>query len=230
MPTYRATAPSATLLLASLLLSACGRDDATTRDGQVADAPLPAPQQAGGAVTDMPVRPGPGEVPLGGQAPTPAPVLLPADGRFGLPPLEENPETGLADTSATANALPPMPNDEDARQLLRDYYTRIRSGDFAGAQSAWAAAEAAAPSAAQLAAEFSGASTIDLRMGDPRPAEGAAGTIYIEVPATITTTLADGSVRQQAGRYTLRRSQVDGATPEQRAWKIAAVDLRDAAQ
>lgn len=223
MPTFRATASFASLLIASLLLSACGRDEAAAADGQASEAPLPAPRQAGGSVTDMPTRPGPGEVPLGGQAPVPPPVLLPADERFGLPPLEENPETGLAETQMA-------PTGEDARQVLRDYYAALHNADFAGARAAWSDAGQDVPTAEQLAAGFAGASAVELRMGDPLPAEGAAGTIHIEIPATISITQADGRVRQQAGRYTLRRSQADGATPGQRAWKIAAVDLRDAAQ
>ena len=56
------------------------------------------------------------------------------------------------------------------------------------------------------------------------------GSRYIEVPVSVEATSRDGKVRRFVGAYTLRRSVVDGATPEQRAWRIASADLRELAQ
>ena len=69
---------------------------------------------------------------------------------------------------------------------------------------------------------------VQAQVGDPGPVEGAAGSRYIQIPVGIAETLGDGSVRKRVGVYTLRRSVVDGATPSQRAWRIASVELRDA--
>lgn len=214
-----------------MALAGCGKPEQAQGGRDVPKAPLPGPQQAGGAVTDMPAAPGPGEVPLAGSPPPPPPEQLPADGRFGLPPLEENPEAGLVAPGAAGVAAPPAPATsslEDPRDVLRGYYAAINARDFATAHAAWSDGEGAAQTPAQFAATFAETASVELTVGEPRPVEGAAGSVYVEVPVTVTSTRADGSVRHQAGRYTLRRSQVDGATPAQRAWRIAAMDLRDA--
>ncbi|MGY1410386.1 MULTISPECIES: YybH family protein [unclassified Luteimonas] len=217
-----------------MALAGCGEPE-PTQGGQVApDAPLPGPQQAGGSVTDMPAAPGPGGVPLAGSPPPPPPPEpLPGNGSFGLPPLEQNPEAGLVAPGAVGVAAAPAPATsglEDPRDVLRGYYAAINARDFPAAHAAWSDGQGAEQTPAQFAATFAGTTSIELTVGEPRPAEGAAGSVYVEVPVTVTSSRADGSVQHQAGRYTLRRSQVDGATAAQRAWRIAAVDLRDAAR
>jgi len=46
------------------------------------------------------------------------------------------------------------------------------------------------------------------------------------VPVTLDATQRDGSTHHYAGSFTLRRAVVDGATDEQRAWRIASASLR----
>jgi hypothetical protein len=58
--------------------------------------------------------------------------------------------------------------------------------------------------------------------------DAAAGSRYVRVPVVVTRTLRDGSTVHSNGMLTLRRSMVDGATPEQRAWRIAAADFAGA--
>lgn len=216
--------PRATFVLGaailSVLLAACGSDERAASTGVASEAPLPRPEPSGGAITEMPSAPGPGEVPLAGSAPPPPPDPMRVDGATGLPPLEDNPETGLAEMPA----LPP-PTPEDARQVLRDYYAALNARDVAAAQAAWVDGNAAQ---AALAEAGGGASTVELLLGEPRAIEGTAGSVHVEVPVTVTSRRADGSSQLQAGRYTLRRSQVDGASAAERAWRIEAVDLRAA--
>jgi len=50
--------------------------------------------------------------------------------------------------------------------------------------------------------------------------EGAAGSRYIEVPVQIAARTRDGRAQEYSGLYRLRLSVVDGATPEQRSWRI----------
>ena len=64
----------------------------------------------------------------------------------------------------------------------------------------------------------------------PARVDGAMGSRYIEVPGAVEAPARDGTVRRYVGAYTLRRSVVDGATPEQRAWRLASADLRELAQ
>jgi len=212
-------------------LAACAEPEHDEGGQVTVEAPLPAPRQPGGAITDMPEAPGPGEVPLGGSPPPPPPAELPVDA-FGLPPLEENPEAGLGAPADTPDmplqAIPDASAPRDPRDVLRRYYAAINARDFARAQAAWAEGQGAGQSPAEFAAGFADAAAIEVTVGEPHPAGGAAGSVQVEVPVTVTTTRADGSVRHQAGRYTLRRSQADGATAAQRAWRIVAIDLRDA--
>ena len=62
--------------------------------------------------------------------------------------------------------------------------------------------------------------------GLARPIEGAAGSRYVEIPVRIAATLRDGSRESFSGHYVLRRSVVDGATAEQRAWRIYSAAIR----
>lgn len=71
---------------------------------------------------------------------------------------------------------------------------------------------------AWLQAKFPGR---DVELGEPGPAEGAAGSIYIEVPATVAgSPLLSGAV-------TLRRvNDVPGSTAEQRRWHVESDTLK----
>ena len=124
-------------LLALLMLAGCAGDDAVgdaaAGTGAPGEAGLPQPQQAGGAVTDMPGQPGPGKVPLGGEPPAPD-ILDPT-----LAPLEDNPETGLllpGDPSASAAAIP-EPSPEEAAAVIRTYYAAINALDYPRAYALW---------------------------------------------------------------------------------------------
>ncbi|HEX6866174.1 MAG TPA: hypothetical protein VF122_02980, partial [Caulobacteraceae bacterium] len=65
-----------------------------------------------------------------------------------------------------------------------------------------------------------------VQLGEPGPMEGAAGSIYIEIPVQVTGTLTTGEVEHLAGSVTLRRvNDVPGSTEEQRRWHVASVDL-----
>src|SRR5690606_35603310 len=63
--------------------------------------------------------------------------------------------------------------------------------------------------------------------GPPGRVEGAAGSRYVEVPATVTAETTSGRRQCFRGAYVLRRSEVAGATEEQRAWRIHSASLRD---
>ena len=226
-PAHRRCLPVALLVLA---LAGCGGDEQAAAGPEAADAPLPRPQRAGGSITEMPTRPGPGDVPLAGDAPAPAPTLLPADEHFGLPPLEDNPETGLvtpADPPLDAPAAA-EPTAGDAVAALQAYYTAINARDFAQAYAAWSdGGRASGQTPEQFATGFADTVRVEVAPGAPGAVDAAAGSRYVEIPVSIAATHRDGSVHRYAGRYVLRRAVVDGATPEQRSWRIASAELRE---
>jgi hypothetical protein len=217
------------LLCATALLCACGdrQPEGTQQAGQ-AEA-LPKPEQSGGSVTGMSSKPGPGEVPLSGQPPAPAEPVVPADQVDLL-----NPETGVlpGSTPTAADGAQAMPAGEptaqDAAAVIGDYYTSIEGRSYARAYSLWSdGGRASKQTPQQFADGFADTAHVVATLGEPRNEDAGAGQRYIQVPVAVTATRADGSVHRYAGQYTLHRTVVDGATAEQRAWRIASADLRE---
>ena len=218
-------------LACAIALPAC--NDHSASDAQLAagqgDA-LPAPAQPGDSVTGMSSRPGPGEVPLSGTPPQPAEAAEPADQVDLL-----NPETGLLPDPAMQPAgdaasagLPAEPTPQDAVAVIRDYYAAIDSGSHARAYALWSdGGRASKQTPQQFADGFADTAHVVATIGEPANPDAGAGQRYIQVPVALTATRTDGSVHRYAGTYTLHRTVVDGATDEQRAWRIASADLRE---
>lgn len=206
----------AAILLAALLATACGKEESkrTTANGRP-DEQLPAPTGASGGVTGMPDRPGPG--PVGPPVAEQPEVAVDENGN----PLLPEAAPGEADGQAE-------PTVEDAIAVIRDYYGAINSGDFGRAYGLWSdGGNASGQSPQQFAAGFADTTGISVDMQPPGNVGVAAGSRYVEVPVAIVATLRDGSQRRYVGAYTLRRAVVDGATPEQRAWRIGSADIRE---
>ena len=212
------------------LLAACGGDKdggaARRADGSKLDA-LPTPEGARGSVTGMPDEPGPG------RPADNASIAADSDMDFG----DEDVIGGLDEAGAPepGDEAPNMdgePTAEDAVEAVQRYYAAIESRDFASAYAHWSdAGRSSGQTPEQFAAGFADVTGIIATADAPVRVEGAAaGSRYIEVPVAVETTSQDGRVRRFVGAYTLRRSVVDGATPEQRAWRIASADLRELTQ
>jgi hypothetical protein len=236
-----------------LVLSACGGDrGAASGDAAQADANLPKPEAAGGSVTGMPDKPGPGQVgpppanATGDGLPPDTPIA--SDGSLGMPPGDDgstsgvvepsfpgspeagspeaaNPEAGTPETPP-APSLEPSP--QDAVSVVRDYYAAIDARQFARAYALWSGGgNASGQTPQQFAGGFADTTQVVVETGAPGRIDAAAGSRYIEVPVAVRATHADGSVHRYVGAYTLRRAVVDGASAEQRAWRIASADLRE---
>jgi hypothetical protein len=238
------------LLLPCLLLalSACGGDrGAGSGDAAEADANLPKPEAAGGSVTGMPATPGPGQIgpppanAAGDGLPPDTPIA--SDGSLGMPPGDAgstsgavepsfpgspeaaNPEAGTPETPP-APSLEPSP--QDAVSVVRDYYAAIDARQFARAYALWSGGgNASGQTPQQFAGGFADTTQVVVETGAPGRIDAAAGSRYIEVPVAVRATHADSSIHRYVGAYTLRRAVVDGASAEQRAWRIASADLRE---
>lgn len=211
----------ASLFLSTALLAACGKDETQKSAGSGNPGEqLPAPASTGGGVTGMPDRPGPG--PVGPPVPLPTEVPLDEDGNPLLP------EDVAVEGTPGADDVATEPTPEDAVGVIRDYYAAINRGEFARAYTLWVdGGSASGQSLQQFAAGFAETTGVSVEVMPPGDVDAAAGSRFVEVPVAITATQRDGSQHKYVGAYVLRRAHVDGATPEQRTWRIGSADLRE---
>ena len=108
-----------------------------------------------------------------------------------------------------------------ARNVLLEWARALERRDFARADAQWGAGAGEAGSAARFA-KFR---TITVALGEGA-VEGGAGSLYYEVPVTVTGEGTDGSPQKFAGSVTVRRvNDVDGASAAQLRWHLAGLNL-----
>lgn len=138
----------------------------------------------------------------------------------GSPPTD----TGASPPSDTA--ADPASDAAAAAAVVRSYYADIAAGRYREAYERWAGAGAASGQTfAAFAGGFAGTATVTVDVGVPGRVEGAAGSRYVEVPVVIEAVTTGGEEQRFTGSYTLRRSVVDGASPEQRRWQLHAAEI-----
>lgn len=122
-------------------------------------------------------------------------------------------------SAAASEAAPPLDtaalsDRENPDRLLRYYAAALAARDWAAAAKAWG--EGSGVTAKTLKESYDRAEAPQLTVGKGL-AEGAAGSLYYEVPAM----LRFGSGLPEHGSLVLRRvNDVDGATAEQLRWHI----------
>ena len=219
-------------------LGGCGDRPSDMAQEEVAGGEsLPAPDQAGGSVTGMPGQPGPGQV----GPPQPPAIELPTDAAIdGEGNIVDLDGDGLPD-GIDGQSIPPAPGElppapaandgpgaDEAVAVVRAYYDAINGGSFGRAYALWSdGGKASGQSPQQFADGFDDTAEVSVEVMTPGRIDPAAGSRYIEVPVALAATRDDGSIHRYVGAYTLRRAVVDGATAEQRAWRIASADIRE---
>jgi len=119
-------------------------------------------------------------------------------------------------------------NEKGARAVLLAWARGIELREFNQAWDLMGDVAKAQTSKAQFNALFGPLRGISVAVPGGQM-EGAAGSSYYTVPATVTGTRADGSKASLKGDVVLRRvNDVDGATPAQLRWHIEQVNLRPA--
>lgn len=112
-----------------------------------------------------------------------------------------------------------------ARAVLLDFARAIELGRFDQAYAMLGEADRKRWSRADFAGFFTGLEKITVAVPGGTM-EGAAGSSYYMVPATITATDTAGVPVRYQGEIVLRRvNDVPGATPEQLRWHIEHVEL-----
>lgn len=140
----------------------------------------------------------------------------------------------ISDTSSpTSSPVSPTPNTADkplkqeAVRVIRDYYSAIARHDYKQAYSAWQGDGAASQqSFEQFQQGFANTASVAVEVGEPGILEGAAGSLYINIPVTVTAVTANGTPQRFRGSYVLQRvNNVPGSTPEQRQWHIYSAKI-----
>lgn len=132
-----------------------------------------------------------------------------------------------ADTEAVADTLR-EPSNEEAAGVIRAYYDAINARHYADAYVLWSGrGERSGQTLDSFTVGFAQTDSVHADIGVPSDMDAAAGSRYITVPVKL---LAYEGKRTQsfAGTYTLRRAVVDGATAEQRRWRIEGAAIRRA--
>lgn len=221
------------LLCLALALCACGdRDGARQQSGKGTGVDtLPQPEETSGSVTGMPDAPGPGQVGTPAM-PLPPDTPVASDGSTGLPTGDGIDGDDMSPPSpGTDPSMSGEPTPQDAVAVVRDYYAAINDGSYGRAYALWSdGGNASGQTPQQFADGFVETSGISVQIESPGRVDAAAGSRYIEIPVAVDATHRDGSVRRFVGTYTLRRAVADGASAEQRQWRITSADMRELGQ
>jgi pectin methylesterase-like acyl-CoA thioesterase len=133
-----------------------------------------------------------------------------------------------APTAVDSDVNPPNAAPSDTASpaaVVRRYYEAINARNYAAAY-ALLSSGGRSRSQAAFAAGFAETASVRATVSDRVTIEGAAGSQYATVPVDVDAVLRNGVEQHFTGTYTLRRSMVDGATPEQQSWRIYRGNLR----
>jgi hypothetical protein len=144
-----------------------------------------------------------------------APLAPPAPGTAG----------GLPD-DRTPLAEPKGPIDpksaQAAGQVMQQFGALLEQRRFAEARELWSDNGLTDKA---FAAQFADFAEMHAQVGKPGDTEGAAGSIYVNVPFQLYGRLKSGGPFSRSGVATLRRiNDVPGSTEEQRRWHIERID------
>lgn len=108
---------------------------------------------------------------------------------------------------------------EDAADVVRHYYALIESGNY---EKAWLLRwESKGPGRDRFVAGFGPYAEYHATVGTPTDIQGAAGSLYVDVPVQLYGRRKDGRPFGSAGTITLRRvNDVPGSTEAERRWRI----------
>lgn len=111
---------------------------------------------------------------------------------------------------------------EGAGQVVQQFAALVEQQRYDEAAKLWSGTEGRK----SFDQAFGEASELHLQIGKPGTPEGAAGSIYVEVPVVIYGK-RDGKPFSRARTAVLRRvNDVPGSTAEQRRWHIERIELR----
>ncbi|MET0240320.1 MAG: hypothetical protein ABW184_10545 [Sphingobium sp.] len=142
---------------------------------------------------------------------------------------EDAGNAGFEEPSNVANAVvaptpDPMKGEKGARAVLLDWARALEKGDWETARAQWGPDSGI--DAKAFAASYANYRQLTVAVGDGS-VEGGAGSLYYEVPVTITGRTRDGRPVRVKGPMTVRRvNDVDGASAASLRWHLSGSDLK----
>ncbi|MDT8759844.1 MliC family protein [Sphingomonas psychrotolerans] len=149
---------------------------------------------------------------------TPAPLDPPAPGEPGG---LDNDMTPVSEAPFTEGSA------QGAANVVQTYYALLEAGKYGQAYRLWEPGAAGMDGRA-FAASFARYSEYHANIGAPGRVDAGAGQRYVTVPVQVYGRLKEGARPfNMRGSVTLHRAgDIDGATPEQRRWRIRSTDIK----
>jgi membrane-bound inhibitor of C-type lysozyme len=125
---------------------------------------------------------------------------------------------GLPDDRTPVSEAPfPPTSAQGAANVVQTYFALLEQGK---------AAEAAKLRSDGVPEDLTPYASYHAQVGAPGAIEGAAGSLYVEVPVVLYGRLKSGAELHRSGKAILRRvNDVPGSTAEQRRWRIERLEL-----
>lgn len=116
---------------------------------------------------------------------------------------------------------------QGAANVVQRYYALIGEKKYGEAWALWEnVGQASGMTAKAFAASFDKYGQYDAQVGTPGAVDAGAGQRFVTVPVQIIGKLKTGALVNMAGSVTLHRAAVDGATLEQKSWRIRTADIK----
>lgn len=202
------------LVVLALLAGCGGGEEAGNNSAGAADAPAVTLMNEEAAEADNAAL-----------APLPEPEANLAAPDASLPGIDAPPLAPRAQPTATPT---PEAGRAGAARIVRAYYDRIASGDYAAARAMWDDnGEASGLTPADYAKRFDRFADFKAEVGPAGRIDAGAGQRYVEVPVTVTARMKEGGQTvERRGIVTLHRTgDIEGATPAQQRWRIASAEI-----
>ena len=158
-----------------------------------------------------------------GDAPGPvtndAPLTPPPPGESGGLDNDTTPVSEAAFTPESA---------QGGANVVQTYFTLLEAGKYRDAYLLWGnGGRDSGMDLPDFTASFAKYSEYHANIGAPGDIDAGAGQRHVTVPVQVYGRLREGNrAFNLRGTVTLHRTEVDGASPDQRAWRLRASDLR----
>ena len=120
-------------------------------------------------------------------------------------------------------SAPSYENVDSPVDLLASYYNAINRKEYARAYSYW---ETAPNSYADFVAGFASTVDVQLIVQPPTSGEGAAGSIYVQIPTVLIADHQDGTQYVYSGCFVTRKSNLQPPDiPEPDVWHLFSADI-----